>query len=142
MNFGTLRRRVERAERLVQGRADDTEREWGTLKRVWREGWTPMRIIVAGLAGGFLAGKFEPAGQFNGARWLQMIGSVSNLLATAQAAFVAETAPRAAEEEAQAAPERAAAEPAPAPASTGTGQGRSSSTPPRAAEAATELSEP
>ena len=36
MNFDQLRRRVERAERLVQGRADDTQVHWHTLRRVWR----------------------------------------------------------------------------------------------------------
>ena len=90
MNFEALRRRVERAETLVQDRAGETGQQVDSFKRAWREGWTPGRIIVAGLAGGFLAGRMEPSakltaslrGSLTGARWLQMIGTVSSMLAS------------------------------------------------------------
>ena len=128
MNFDTLQKRVRRAENVTQARMDDTLGHWGRLDAAWRSAWTPGRIVVAGLAGG----------AFSGARWLQMIGSVSGLVASAQAsmaslqeaglaeAFAAATASQAAGDEDE--------RPPPPPAA--------SSTPPRAAEAATELSEP
>lgn len=105
MNFEALRRRVERAETLVQDRAGETGQQVDSFKRAWREGWTPGRIIIAGLAGGFLAGRMEPSakltaglrGSLTGARWLQMIGTVSNLVAAAQASAASEEAGRAAD---------------------------------------------
>ena len=87
---------------------------------------------------GYLAGKLDPGGAVSGARGLQMIGSVSGLVASAQAsmaslqeaglaeAFAAATASQAAGDEDE--------RPTPPPAA--------SPTPPRAAEAATEWSEP
>ncbi|TFZ47646.1 protein sip-5 [Stenotrophomonas maltophilia] len=152
MKFGALQRRVKRCEQVVTVRLGETQDHWGTLSQVWRQGWSPVRIIVVGLAGGFIAGKLEVPGRVNGARWLQMVGSVSNLFASAQAAFAtamaaqaAATADDAAEEaddaseQAQAAASAAGARPAPAP------QPQAAPEPevrePRPAEAATELSE-
>ena len=152
MKFGALQRRVKRCEQVVTVRLGETQDHWGTLSQVWRQGWSPMRIIVVGLAGGFIAGKLEVPGRVNGARWLQMVGSVSNLFASAQAAFAtamaaqaAATADDAAEEaddaseQAQAAASAAGDRPSPAP------QPQAAPEPevrePRPAEAATELSE-
>jgi hypothetical protein len=104
MKFEALRHRVKRAEQVVAIRVDETQCSWFTLSQAWREGWTPLRIISVGLAGGFLAGKLEPGStRFHGARWLQMIGSVSNLLASAQAAFASMQASEAADTAEQAA---------------------------------------
>ena len=152
MKFGALQRRVKRCEQVVTVRLVETQDHWGTLSQVWRQGWSPLRIVVVGLAGGFIAGKLEVPGKVNGARWLQMVGSVSNLFASAQAAFAtamaaqaAATADDAAEEaddaseHAQAAASAAGTRPAPAP------QPQAAPEPelrePRPAEAATELSE-
>ncbi len=104
MKFEALRQRVKRAEKVVDIRRHETQCNWFTLSQVWREGWTPLRIITVGLAGGFIAGKLEPGKtRFHGARWLQMIGSVSNLLASAQAAFASMQAAEAADTAEQAA---------------------------------------
>ncbi|MFN4162378.1 MAG: protein sip-5 [Stenotrophomonas sp.] len=106
MNFEALRQRVQRAELVVAVRVEKTRSSWFSLSTVWRAGWTPMRIITVGLAGGFLAGKLEPTGlgaKVQGARWLQMIGSVSNLVASTQAAFASMQAGEAAETAEQAA---------------------------------------
>ena len=104
MNFEALRRRVKRAEAVVAIRSDETGQRWTTMTEVWRKGWTPLRIITVGLAGGFIAGKLEPGkARFHGARWLQMLGAVSNLVSAAQASFAAEEADRAAQPEATAA---------------------------------------
>lgn len=106
MNFEALRQRVQRAELVVAVRVEKTRGSWFTLSTVWRTGWTPLRIITVGLAGGFLAGKLEPTGlgaKVQGARWLQMIGSVSSLVASTQAAFASMQAGEAAETAEQAA---------------------------------------
>jgi hypothetical protein len=155
MKFEALRHRVKRAEQVVSIRVDQTQCSWFTLSQAWREGWTPLRIISVGLAGGFLAGKLEPGStRFHGARWLQMIGSVSNLVASAQAAFAsmqaneaAETAEQAADKVDEAvdptppaAPARAAA-PAPAPRARVTATQEAAQPQPLPAEAATDVSE-
>lgn len=154
MKFEALRHRVKRAEQVVSIRVDQTQCSWFTLSQAWREGWTPLRIISVGLAGGFLAGKLEPGStRFHGARWLQMIGSVSNLLASAQAAFAsmqaneaAETAEQAADKVDEAvdptppaAPARAA--PAAAPRARVTATQEAAQPQPLPAEAATDVSE-
>lgn len=138
MNFDALQKRVRRAENVVQARMDDTVGHWGRLDAAWRSAWTPGRIVIAGLAGGFLAGKLEPNGAFSGARWLQMIGSVSGLVASAQASMAslqeAGLAAAFASAAATAGDEDGSDEMAPPP------QTRTQiDAPPRAAEAATEL---
>ena len=159
MNFEALRQRVQRAELVVAVRVEKTRSSWSTLSTVWRTGWTPLRIITVGLAGGFLAGKLEPTGlgaKVQGARWLQMIGSVSNLVASTQAAFASMQASEAADTAEQAAdkvdeatdeaPRQAA--PAPTPAAPATPRlsperraDPASPHQPQPAEAATDLSE-
>ncbi|MFG3450484.1 MULTISPECIES: protein sip-5 [unclassified Stenotrophomonas] len=155
MKFEALRHRVKRAEQVVSIRVDETQCSWFTLSQAWRAGWTPLRIISVGLAGGFLAGKLEPGKtRFHGARWLQMIGSVSNLLASAQAAFASMQASEAADTAEQAAdkvdeavaPAPAAAAvrasaPAAAPRARVTATQESAQPQPQPAEAATDVSE-
>ncbi len=165
MRFGDLRRRVAHAEQRVAVRGDATLRELGRLRAVWRAGWTPLRIVVAGLTGGFLVGKLEPTGRLNGARWLQMIGAVSGLFTAAQVQDAAEDAERAADNTEPGAspaaaafaaavaamqaarggkqaqpdepPAATAADAAPGPAADSAAAAR----PPRPAEAATDVSE-
>ena len=96
MRFSALQRRVKRAEQVVAVRMNDTQHNWAELGQSWQKGWTPLRIVVAGLAGGFVAGKLELPGKVSGARWLQMITSVSNLFTGAQAAFASAMAAHAA----------------------------------------------
>lgn len=97
MNFKALQRRVQRRERMVEGRAQQLDERWDALKTGWREGWTPWRIVSAGLVAGFLSGRAEPLRALTGPRLLQMIGAVSSLLATAQAVVAGEAAEDAAE---------------------------------------------
>ena len=146
MKFGALQRRVKRCEQVMAVRMAETEDNWTVLSQVWRQGWSPLRIITVGLAGGFLAGKLEVPGKVNGARWLQMIGSVSNLFASGQAAFAAamaahaaDTADEAADQADEAAEQMAppaAARPAPRAAATPEPQLRE----PQPADAATDVS--
>jgi len=147
MKFGALQRRVKRCEQVMAVRMAETEDNWTVLSQVWRQGWSPLRIITVGLAGGFLAGKLELPGKVNGARWLQMIGSVSNLfasgqaaLAAAMAAHAADTADEAADQADEAAEQmapQAAARPAPRPAAASEPELRE----PQPAEAVTDVSD-
>lgn len=60
MKFGTLRQRVERAEYLVEGRAQETRLHWSELRQTWRAGWSPLRIMTVGFGLGFVTGRNEP----------------------------------------------------------------------------------
>ncbi|KRG43814.1 hypothetical protein ARC78_07015 [Stenotrophomonas pictorum JCM 9942] len=140
MKFEVLQRRVRRAEAVVQVRSTETLSQWNLLNHVWRRAWTPGRIVIAGLAGGFAAGKLEPGGAFSGGRWLQMIGSVSGLVASAQASvasFAAAAAGMAAQQASAAADDAGQA----AETAASTGAAAADPVQPRAAEAATDVSE-
>lgn len=156
MNYKQLQRRVDVAERRVESRGQQTVEHWVALKRHWREGWTPTRIIAAGLVSGFVSGRAEPLRALTGPRLVQMIGALSGLFASAQAAAAAgkaedaaDTAQAVATDQAvEAATVEAAVADEPAPYQYEPPSARSTGTPdpvfqtqPRAAEASTEVSE-
>lgn len=100
MKFEQLQHRIARAETVLEGRQQQMRTQWTMLQRVWREGWTPLRIVAVGLGAGFLAGRAEPAaaiGKLGGARWLQMLSAVSSLLTATKAKEASDTAERAAD---------------------------------------------
>ena len=97
MRFEQLQQHVARAEKRVELRSAQSSLYWTILKDSWREGWTPARIVIAGVVSGFLVGRAEPLRSLTGARWMQMFTAVSSFLATAQAAAAAETAEQAAD---------------------------------------------
>jgi len=103
MNFAQLRRRVERGEALVEGRIRQLGESHDRLRRDWRQAWTPLRIVLAGLATGFIAGRAEPEKALkkiagvSGPRTLQLVTSVAGLVGSVQAAIAAMTAKGAAE---------------------------------------------
>ena len=167
MNFEGLKHRVQRAEHLVEGRIVQATAQRERFKLEWRSAWTPGRIVIAGLAAGFLSGRARPARllkAISATRWMQLATSVSGLFASLQAAWAAQTAEAAAEgaESAADSAEAAATDAAvatQATAATATGAATDDATPPRSvsdgrrrpdpewdseprpAEAATELSE-
>lgn len=103
MNFKQLQRRVERGETLVEGRLQQTRECQGRMTREWREAWTPLRIVVAGLASGLIMGRAEPEkalkqlGKLGSPRTLQLVSSMAGLVGSVQAAIAAMTAQSAAE---------------------------------------------
>ena len=109
MNFEAIRRRVERSEQLVDGRARQTSERASALKATWRESWTPTRIILGGLAAGFLVGRADPTRALkqlgSGGRWIQLVGALSGLLASLQSSVAAATADEASDQAGQAADE-------------------------------------
>ncbi|MCC4621288.1 hypothetical protein LL965_14775 [Xanthomonas cassavae CFBP 4642] len=105
MTFGTLRQRVERAEVLVEGRAQETRLHWRQLRTTWRAGWSPVRIVLVGFGLGLVTGRNEPqaalgsiAGKLGGIpKILQMISTISALLTAHRAQEASEQAERAAD---------------------------------------------
>ncbi|WP_337243996.1 protein sip-5 [Luteimonas sp. gir] len=103
MNFEGLKTRVERAEALVDGRVVQTLDRHAALRSSWREAWTPSRIVIAGLIGGFAMGVSQPKralrrlGKIGGPKSLQMISALSGLASSIQATIAAVSAKQAAE---------------------------------------------
>ncbi|KAF1711491.1 protein sip-5 [Pseudoxanthomonas kalamensis DSM 18571] len=137
MNYRQLQRRVQRAESVLDGRLGQVSERWGALRTTWREGWTPLRIVSAGLVGGFLVGRSEPLSALDGPRALRMLSSVSGLFATAQAAMEELSGLAAGNDDET----RDDAPPQPAPTTAGNTTDDTEPVQPRPAEAATELSE-
>lgn len=149
MNFEGLKRRVARREQMLEGRVQQTRDHWQTLTTTWRESWTPVRIIVAGLVSGFLIGRSDPVRTLgklgalggSGTRWIQLIGTLSGLFASMQASNAADQAEQAADKAEEVATDAQAQQDGPF-----RGVEAASATPehavaPQPAEAATELSE-
>ena len=145
MRFELLRQRVERAESRVSACSNRAQASRLTFFDAWRRGWTPGRIVAAGLLSGFLVGRSQPLSRMDGARWLQMAGTVSSMFAALRAAAENASAAEAAEASAEAgnpAGAAPAAAPSPAPDALGTAApAPSMARAPAPAEAATELSE-
>jgi len=149
VRFELLRRRVERAERRVAACSDRAEAHRHEFVDAWRRGWTPGRIVVAGFLSGFLVGRAEPLSRVGGARWLQVLGTLSTMFASLRAATASEeageAADAAAQDAAQADAEATHATGAPAmpdpQAQTRATAAPATARQPAPAEAATELSE-
>lgn len=141
MRFEQLRQRVQRAESRVSSSRDLAQSSRLALFDAWRRGWTPGRIVIAGLLSGLLVGRSQPLSRMDGARWLQLAGTMSSMLAALRSA--AEDA--AAQADAASAQNAAAAAAAAATAPETTTHAWQAPQPavraPAPAEAATELSE-
>lgn len=104
MNFEQLKQRVERTEALVDGRMEQTENAYRMLRGKWRDGWTPVRILLAGGIAGFLVGKTQPIaaigklGGPNGQRWIQLVTSLSGLVTAVRVKSAAKDAEAAADD--------------------------------------------
>lgn len=99
MKIAQLKRRIERAESLLEGREQQVVEQVRTLKHAWRTGWTPGRVVLGGLGLGFLAGLSEPAAALGSVagklsvapKLLQMISTVSALFTASQLNPTADT---------------------------------------------------
>lgn len=114
MGFDALLTKVKQAEEALEAREREAVGRWRHLKASWRAAWTPGRIVIVGLAAGFVAGRAKPAQLArSGNGVVALLRTLAPLLAGLQAGV--QTA-QAAQEEAQQAPQAPAPAPAPAPA--------------------------
>lgn len=99
MNFEQLIAKVQQAEDALEAREREFVADWRQLKASWRAGWTPGRIVVAGLASGFLAGRLKPGSVLarGGGGLMQMLSTLSGLIASGSAQAAAGEAEHAAE---------------------------------------------
>lgn len=146
MSFRELQAKVAKAEDNLEARERQVAADLRVFGETWREAWTPPRVVVAGLAAGFLAGWARPARAISGiepARWLQLAGSLAGMVGSVHAAFAAADAQDAAEDAGEvAAASSAAAAGSASPSERRYAPDPSWDAPPRPAEAATEVSEP
>ena len=79
MRFDDLVQRVHDTEHALELQRTHTGHSWRGLRTSWREGWTPTRIVLAGLLSGFVVGRVKPWGKVVGlpaSRWVQIVTSL------------------------------------------------------------------
>jgi len=97
MGFDALITKVQQAEAALESRERRTGEQWARLKTTWRTAWTPGRIVIAGLAAGFLIGRARPLRLAGSGGVLNLVGALSGLLASGSAQVAAEEAGEAAD---------------------------------------------
>lgn len=97
MSFDALIAKVKQAEDALESSERQTTEQWRQFKATWRKSWTPGRIVIAGLAAGFIVGRARPLRVASGGGVLQMLSALSGLLASGSAQVAAEEAGQAAD---------------------------------------------
>ncbi|WP_133501643.1 hypothetical protein [Cognatilysobacter terrigena] len=89
-SFKQLIEKVQTAEYAVEAQERRMAADWRQLKASWKAGWTPGRIVLAGLVAGFVVGRVEPTKSVaKGNSIMQMITALSGLFASATAQHAA-----------------------------------------------------
>ena len=97
MSFHALIAKVEQAEQALEARERTASTQWRQVKTTWRESWTPGRIVIAGLASGFLVGRAQPLKLAGSGGLLNLVTALSGMLASGSAQVAAENAEQAAD---------------------------------------------
>ena len=97
MSFHALIAKVEQAEQALEARERAASKQWQQVKTTWRESWTPGRIVIAGLASGFLVGRAQPLKLAGSGGLLNLVTALSGMLASGSAQVAAENAEQAAD---------------------------------------------
>jgi hypothetical protein len=88
MSFDALIQKVRQAEAALEAQERRAGADWRQLRATWQSLWTPGRIVLAGIAAGFVVGRAEPFKRAAGGGVLQLVTALSGLFAggSAQAA--------------------------------------------------------
>lgn len=97
MRFGRLIAKVRQAEDALEAHERRASADWRQFRRTWQAGWTPMRIVLAGLGAGFLVGHRDSGRGADGPGLVRMLTMLSSLLATTSARTAAHQADEAAD---------------------------------------------
>lgn len=111
MSFEALIQKVKQAEVALETSERRTAARWKELKIVWKEGWTPGRIVIAGLVSGFLVGRGKPLRLASGGGVLNLVTALSGLMASGSAQAAADEAGHAADAAVAATPDATATMP-------------------------------
>src|SRR5690348_7708927 len=111
MGFDALIEKVRQAETALEAQERRVGADWRQLRGSWRSLWTPGRIVLAGLATGFMVGRAEPFKRAAGGGVLQLLTALSGMFAGGSAQVAANQAGQAADaaQDAQAAQQHAQA---------------------------------
>ena len=98
LTLDQVKRRIERANRVIDGRRAQLGENLRQVRGTWAAAWTPLRILGAGLGLGFVSARMDPekaaagaASRFASApKILQMLTSLSGLIAATKAQMAAE----------------------------------------------------
>jgi hypothetical protein len=93
MRFDTLVAKVARAEDALEAHERRIGADLRQLGQSWKSAWTPGRIVVAGLASGFLIGRAEPLRAVaRGGGAVRMVSLLTSVFASTRAAVAADEA--------------------------------------------------
>jgi hypothetical protein len=110
LRFEQLIAKVQQAEDMLEAQERSVSADLRQLRDTWRKAWTPGRIVIAGLASGFLIGRAEPGRAIGkSGQLMHLVSMVSSLFAGGSAKVAAEEAGEAKQEVREAAPAAAAA---------------------------------
>ncbi|HVI24625.1 MAG TPA: hypothetical protein VM576_00300 [Xanthomonadaceae bacterium] len=98
MSFEALIAKVQQAEATLEARERQAGADLRQLLASWKQLWTPGRVLLGGLGGGFAIGLIEPGKHAaTGRNTLQMLSTLAGLVATGSAQFAADKAEQAAD---------------------------------------------
>lgn len=97
MGFDALIEKVRQAETALEAQERRVGADWRQLRGSWRSLWTPGRIVLAGLATGFMVGRAEPFKRAAGGGVLQLLTALSGMFAGGSAQAAASQAGEAAD---------------------------------------------
>jgi hypothetical protein len=97
MGFDALIEKVRQAETALEAQERRVGADWRQLRGSWRALWTPGRIVLAGLATGFMVGRAEPFKRAAGGGVLQLLTALSGMFASGSAQAAASEAGEAAD---------------------------------------------
>lgn len=97
MGFDALIEKVRQAETALEAQERRVGADWRQLRGSWRALWTPGRIVLAGLATGFMVGRAEPFKRAAGGGVLQLLTALSGMFAGGSAQAAANQAGEAAD---------------------------------------------
>lgn len=96
MGFKQLMAKVEQAEAALEARERRVADDWRQLRHAWKDAWTPGRVIIAGLVGGFLVGRAQPLrAAARSGQAMQLVTMLSGLFAGGSAQVAAKEAEQA-----------------------------------------------
>ena len=97
MSFRQLIEKVHQAEQALEAQERRTAADWRQMKAIWRAGWTPGRIVIAGFVSGFAIGRAQPLHKVTGSGALQLLSTLAGLFAGGSAQVAAGEAEEAAD---------------------------------------------
>lgn len=93
LRFEQLIAKVQQAEDVLEAKERTVVADLSRLRDSWHAAWTPWRIVIAGVAAGFIVGRAEPMraiGKSGGL--MQLVSMASSLFAGGKAQVAAEEA--------------------------------------------------